>query len=226
MSTGRDQDGRPEGDDVLLDDLRAGLRMPRAPAGFERRMHEAIDAGFLDPPVRRRRWPIVVAAAALAAAACVTAVLWLRPPPPAASDPSTWQMRGTGAPLAVEMSVMAVSADGESTRWLHPGDPVDGDAWLRFQVQSPPGVFLALTRRGADGSTELFYRWPEDDQTVDRVSRDGDVWYAIEGSAGDQTFTCVASETRLTRGRIAAALDGTLGDDVRVQLKSIAIQVE
>ncbi len=212
-----------ERDEQLLDDLRSGLRMPSPPAGFERRMHEAIDAGFLDPPRRRARWPLAAAGAALAVAASVALALWLRPPPP---DPSGWQARGGEVPLAVEMRLLSVSADGESTTWVQPGDTVASDRWLRFQLQSPPGVHLALARQAPDGGLDLFYRWPEDDPGADRVSRDGDVWYSVEGISGNQTFGCVASDRRLPPDRIAAALRGDAGDDARLEVESIAVRIE
>lgn len=215
--------GPEKRDDELVDDLQAGLRMPSPPAGFERRLHEAIDAGFLDPPIRRRRWPLVVAVAGFAAAASVAAVLWLRPPPP---DPTTWQPRGADVPLAVEMRVLSVSADGESTTWVRPGDTIDEDGWLRFQLQAPPGVHLALARRGPDGDLDLFYRWPDATPAADRVSRDGDVWYSVEGIDGEHTFGCVASDRRLPDERVAAAMAGAAGDEDRLEVENIAVRIE
>ena len=225
MSAGQSRGRRPD-DGELLEDLQAGLRMPTAPPEFTHRMHEAIDAGFLDPPARRSRWPWAVAGVALAAAASVALVLWTRPPEVPASDPATWQMRGTEVPLAVEMGILAVSADGESTSWIHAGDTVAPDAWLRFQLVSPPAVYLALYRTDGRGEPDLFYRWPEDVEAGDRVSRDGDVWYSLEGATGEQTFVCVASDRRLSDAQVVAAFDGTLSGDTRFQVKSIAIRVD
>jgi hypothetical protein len=210
-------------DEQLLDDLQAGLRTPTPPASLERRMHEAIDAGFLDPPARRRRWPLVAAAAAFAAAASVAAVLWLRPPAP---DPTAWQPRGADMPLAVEMRVLSVSADGESTTWVRPGDTIDENSWLRFQLQTPPGVHLALARRGPDGELDLFYRWPDSTPAADRVSRDGDVWYSVEGIDGEHTFGCVASDRRLPDDQVAVALTGGTGDEDRLEVENIAVRIE
>lgn len=226
MSAGQQRGRRPDDSEELMEDLRAGLRMPRAPAEFTHRLHEAIDAGFLDPPVRRARWPYAVIGVALAAAASVALVLWTRPPDTPATDPATWQMRGADVPLAVEMGILAVSSDGESTSWIHAGDSVAQDAWLRFQLVSPPAVYLALYRADEGGRIDLFYRWPEDVETGDRVSRDGDVWYSLDGATGEQTFVCVASDQGLTDSQVVAAADGTLSGETRVQVKSIAIRVE
>lgn len=226
MSAGQQQGRRPDDNEELLEDLQAGLRMPRTPAEFTHRMHEAIDAGFLDPPARRPRWPYAVAGVTLAAAASVVLVLWTRPPDTPASDPATWQMRGADVPLAVEMGILAVSSDGESTSWIHAGDTVAQDSWLRFQLVSPPAVYLALYRSDTQGPFDLFYRWPEDVKTGERVSRDGDVWYSLEGATGEQTFVCVASDQRLSDAQVAAAFDGTAPGEIRVQVKSVAIRVE
>jgi hypothetical protein len=220
MSTDRERD------DALLADVREVMDRPRAPDAFHRRLHEAVDAGFLDPPRRRRRWPVVLAVAA-AAAAVVAAVLVPRllATRDASSDPDALRMRSAdGVPLAVEMSVLAVAEEGSSSAWVHAGDAVASGTWLRFRVEAPPGVHLALVRLGDD--VEVFYRWPLEGGTEARVARDGDVWYSVEGVAGEQTFVCVATDRSLDQEQAAhVALGGELAGE-RTRVLRLPVVVE
>ncbi len=207
-----------ERDDALLADVREVMDRPRAPDDFHRRLHEAVDAGFLDPPRRRRRWPVALAVA-MSAAAVLAAVVMPRllATRDAGPDTEALQMRSAdGVPLAVEMSVLAVAEEGSSSAWVHAGDAVAPGTWLRFRVEAPPGVHLALARLGEE--VEIFYRWPQEGGTEARVARDGDVWYSVEGLVGEQTFACVAADRSMDEGQVALAAHGgeLAGERVRV----------
>lgn len=218
---------RRDRDDALLDDVRQVMGEPRAPQDFHRRLHEAVDAGFLDPPRARRRWPVVliVAAAVAAALAAVVAPRLLARRAPA-EEPEALQMRsGEGAPLAVDMSVLAVAGDAETSTWVHAGDEIEAGTWLRFRVEAPPGIHLALARTGADGDTEVFYRWPEDGGSTTRVARDGDIWYSVEERAGEQTFVCLASDSTLDDTQVAAAAGGADIVGVRIKRENLPVVV-
>ncbi len=218
---------RRERDDALLDDVRQVMNEPRAPQDFQRRLHEAVDAGFLDPPARRSRWPVAVAVA-VAAAAVVAAVLAPRllAPGDPAPEPEALQMRsGEGAPLAVDMSVLAVAGDAETSSWVHAGDEVQAGTWLRFHLEAPPGIHLVLARSGPDGDTEVFYRWPEEGGSTTRVARDGDIWYSVEERAGEQTFVCLASDAALDDDQVAAVAAGGEIEGVRVKRENLPVVV-
>lgn len=220
MSVERDRD------DALLADARDVMDGPRAPDDFHRRLHEAVDAGFLDPPRRRRRWPLVLAIAVPVAAALVAVLLpRLLATRDAQPRPDALQMRSAdGIPLAVEMSVLAVVEEGATSSWVHTGDTLAAATWLRFRVEAPPGVHLALARLGED--VEIFYRWPQEGGTGARVARDGDVWYSLEGSAGEQTFVCVAADRALDEEQILLVAAGGELVEERTRVHRLPVVVE
>ena len=211
-------------DERLAGDVRAVFDEPRAPAEFSDRLHDAVDAGFLDPHPRHRRWPVVLT---VAAAACVALVfaprLWPTTPEP---TPGDLQMRSAdGIPLAVEMSVLAVSDEGAVTDWVHAGDEVTADAWLRFRLQAPPGVHLSLVRSTDNGTVDIFYRWPQEGDDASRVSRDGDVWYSLADLQGDQTFVCIASDQPLDDRLLTGALAGEAAGEARFRVDRLPLRV-
>lgn len=210
-------------DDALLDDLCEVMDGPRAPADFHRRLHEAVDAGFLDPPRHQRRWPLAVAvsAAAVLAAVVMPRLLATHTAP---TEPAALQMRSAdGVPLAVEMSVLAVVEEGASSSWVHAGDTLTAGTWLRFRVEAPPGVHVALARLGED--VEVFYRWPQEGGTGVRVARDGDVWYSTEGNVGEQTFACVATDRTLGEDEVALVVRGGELVDGRTRVQRLPVLV-
>jgi len=217
-------DHRAELDETLAGDVRDVFAKPRAPDEFTRRLHDAVDAGFLEPVPRRRRWPLILAAAAAACVALALAPrLWRSAPDP---DPSGLQMRSAdGIPLAVEMSVLAVSAEGAVTDWVHAGDEVTADAWLRFRLQAPPGVHLSLVRSADEGDMDVFYRWPQEGEDASRVSRDGDVWYSLSSLQGEQTFVCVASDKPLDEHSLTGALGGETVGGARIRIERLPLRV-
>lgn len=219
MSTEHDRD------DALLADVREVMDRPHAPDDFHRRLHEAVDAGFLDPPLRRRRWPLALGIAAAVAAAVLLILLpRLRVADDARLPPEALQMRAAdGIPLAVEMSVLAVVEEGASSSWVHAGDTLAEGTWLRFRVESPPGVHLALARLGED--LEIFYRWPQEGGTGARVARDGDVWYALEGVTGEQTFVCVATDQPLGDEQVRSVASDREPADERTRVVRLPLVV-
>lgn len=214
-------------DETLLDDVREVMQRPAAPAAFHRRLHEAVDAGFLDPPSTRRRWPIALALAAAAAAAVgVVVVPRILAEPGTPAEPAALQIRSAdGVPLAMEMSALAVVEEDAASSWVHAGDEIPARAWLRFRVEAPPGVHLVLARVGEDSEIEVFYRWPQEGGTHARVARDGDVWYSLDGRSGEQTFVCVASDGPLSSAQVASvARDGEV-QDLRARLERLPVVV-
>lgn len=209
-------------DETIAEDVRAVFDEPRSPTGFSDRLHDAVDAGFLDPSPRRRLWPIAVTAAVAAGIALALAPrLWRTEP-----SPADLQMRSTdGIPLAVEMSVLAVSDEGAVTEWVHAGDEVAADAWLRFRLQAPPGVHLSLIHVTGTGALDIVYQWPVEGDDVSRVSRDGDVWYPLADLRGEQTFVCITSDQPLDERLLARAMEGEAAGEARVRVDRLPLRV-
>ena len=219
MTAGRDRD------EALLADVRDVMSEPRAPDSFHERLHDAVDAGFLDPPRSKRVWPIGLAVGVAAAAVLFVAVS-PRFFTPSTVDVDTLQVRSAdGIPLAVEMSVLTVAGEGDSSSWVHAGDSILATNWLRFRLEAPPGVFLILARSDPSGEVEVFYRWPQEGETVARVARDGDIWYSLEGRSAEQTFLCLAADRGLDDSDVGRVVGKELISDTRVKVERLPVVV-